>query len=135
MNEQHKNFATDNAYESTSLSTIDDIIDDIWIDIFCMLSIKDFVSINQTCCHFRTLSSTTNVHSDSKKKSKKKINQYWQHRCSFQLLKTLKRTIQCSLGSRFTATMRSFWKTKRAAHYVSPLERLDTKKTLLTCFK
>lgn len=55
------------------------IIDDIWIDIFCFLSIKAFLHISQTCTHFNKLASHRKI--DQRHNNHSRINKYWETNC------------------------------------------------------
>ena len=52
---------------------INELIDDLWIDTFIHLNVKDFISVNSTCRHFYKLTSNTTT---------KAIVNYWKAQCN-----------------------------------------------------
>ena len=59
--------------ELSNLFDIDDIIDDIWIDICCLLNIKDLLSIRTSCKRFNNLTNPT---------TNNRINSQWRYYCA-----------------------------------------------------
>ena len=64
-------------WSGSTQTTVDKIIDDLWIDIFCFLSVKNFLSIGKTCRKFHSLITDGTVKSGYNNR----INNYWETQC------------------------------------------------------
>ena len=60
-------------YSDHTGEDVDMIIDDLWIEIFFFIDIKDFLSICQTCKHFHFIT--------KEKDNTNRISQYWKLQC------------------------------------------------------
>ena len=61
-----------------NFAIIANIIDDLWVNIFCLCNVKSFISISHTCKHFHNL---TNIYNSNNKNYVSRLKQYWKNQC------------------------------------------------------
>ena len=68
----------EDSHDFNQLNFVTNIIDDLWVNIFCLCNVKTFISITHTCKHFHHL---TNIHNSINKNYLGRLKQYWKNQC------------------------------------------------------